>query len=47
MGGSGLGLSIVRSIAEAHGGSAAARPVPGGGLEVDVDLPLSSTAAVE
>jgi signal transduction histidine kinase len=38
-GGAGLGLSIVRSITAAHGGSVRARPRPGGGLIVEIDLP--------
>jgi signal transduction histidine kinase len=38
-GGAGLGLSIVRSVAHAHGGDAHARALPGGGLEVTVRLP--------
>ncbi len=37
--GAGLGLSIVRSVARAHGGEATARPNPGGGLVVTVTLP--------
>jgi signal transduction histidine kinase len=37
--GAGLGLSIVRSVAAAHGGRVAARPRPGGGLMVEVFLP--------
>ncbi|MFC4857347.1 sensor histidine kinase [Actinophytocola glycyrrhizae] len=37
--GAGLGLSIVRSVATAHGGTTAARPRPGGGLTVTVSLP--------
>jgi signal transduction histidine kinase len=37
--GAGLGLSIVRSVATAHGGQAEARALPGGGLEVTVGLP--------
>jgi signal transduction histidine kinase len=37
--GSGLGLSIVRSVARAHGGEATALPRPGGGLVVTVALP--------
>jgi signal transduction histidine kinase len=37
--GAGLGLSIVRSVAAAHGGRAAARALDGGGLEVTVELP--------
>jgi signal transduction histidine kinase len=35
-GGHGLGLSIVRAIATAHGAATAARARPGGGLAVDV-----------
>jgi signal transduction histidine kinase len=38
-GGAGLGLSIVRSIAAAHGGSVQARPRPEGGLIVEIALP--------
>jgi signal transduction histidine kinase len=37
--GAGLGLSIVRSVAYAHGGHAYARALPQGGLEVTVRLP--------
>ncbi|MEJ8277853.1 sensor histidine kinase [Pseudonocardia spirodelae] len=37
--GSGLGLSIVRAVAAAHGGRVTATAVPGGGLEVRVELP--------
>ena len=37
--GAGLGLSIVRSVASAHGGHATARALPGGGLEATVELP--------
>ena len=40
-GGSGLGLSICRTIVEAHGGSIDASPSPMGGLRVIVTLPLS------
>jgi signal transduction histidine kinase len=36
--GAGLGLSIVRSVAAAHGGRATARALEGGGLEVTVEL---------
>jgi signal transduction histidine kinase len=37
--GSGLGLSIVRAVAQAHGGDVTAEPRPGGGLTVTVALP--------
>jgi hypothetical protein len=39
--GAGLGLSIVRAVATAHGGTALAQARPGGGLTVTVDLPRS------
>ncbi len=39
--GAGLGLSIVRSIARAHGGEVIAEPRDGGGLVVTVSLPMS------
>jgi signal transduction histidine kinase len=38
-GGHGLGLSIVRAIATAHGASTTARALPAGGLAVDVTFP--------
>ena len=38
--GSGLGLSIVQSVVRAHQGDIAAAPVPDGGLEVTVLLPV-------
>ena len=38
--GAGLGLSIVRSVAEAHAGTVTALPREGGGLQVTVTLPL-------
>ncbi len=41
--GSGLGLSIVRSIVAAHGGLVQAEPRPGGGLLVRVSLPPNGT----
>jgi signal transduction histidine kinase len=41
-GGVGLGLSIVRSITAAHSGAVRARPRPGGGLIVEIDLPAAS-----
>ncbi|MDQ7908986.1 HAMP domain-containing sensor histidine kinase [Phytohabitans sp. ZYX-F-186] len=39
--GAGLGLSIVRAVARAHGGEATARPRDGGGLVVTVTLPAA------
>jgi signal transduction histidine kinase len=44
--GSGLGLSIVRAVAEAHGGVVAATALDGGGLEVRVSLPAAATTPV-
>jgi two-component system OmpR family sensor kinase len=44
-GGSGLGLSIVRAVAEAHGGRVALEPAPGGGARFVVSLPASGGAA--
>jgi signal transduction histidine kinase len=44
--GSGLGLSIVRAVAEAHGGTATAVANPDGGLEVTVTLPSAATTPV-
>jgi two-component system sensor histidine kinase BaeS len=40
-GGSGLGLSICRSIADAHGGEIVAAPSPLGGLRVSIILPAA------
>jgi signal transduction histidine kinase len=40
--GAGLGLSIVRAVAAAHGGVVSATPRSGGGLEVTVRLPAGS-----
>jgi signal transduction histidine kinase len=37
--GYGLGLAIVRAVAHHHTGTASARPLPGGGLRVEVRLP--------
>ncbi|WNV82056.1 ATP-binding protein [Umezawaea sp. Da 62-37] len=39
--GTGLGLSLVRSIAAAHHGSVSARPHEGGGLVLQVNLPVT------
>ena len=39
--GSGLGLSIVRAVAQAHGGNATATPLAEGGLRVTVRLPAT------
>jgi signal transduction histidine kinase len=39
--GSGLGLSIVASVANAHGGHAQARARPDGGLDVQITLPAT------
>lgn len=38
--GSGLGLAIAKRVIETHGGSIVARNVPGGGLRVNIELPL-------
>jgi signal transduction histidine kinase len=37
--GAGLGLSIVRSVAEAHGGTVIATPRQGGGLQITITFP--------
>jgi signal transduction histidine kinase len=41
--GAGLGLSIVRAVVDAHGGTVRAKAIPGGGLEVIVSLPAAGT----
>jgi two-component system OmpR family sensor kinase len=38
--GAGLGLTIVRAVADAHGGSATARNLEGGGAAVSLELPI-------
>ncbi len=43
-GGAGLGLAIVRAIALAHGGQAAARNRPGGGAVVRLEIPVTRSA---
>ena len=40
--GAGLGLAIVRAVAQVHGGTATATARPSGGLTVTVDLPRSA-----
>ncbi|GLZ80113.1 hypothetical protein Afil01_49200 [Actinorhabdospora filicis] len=46
--GAGLGLSIVRAVVAAHGGTVAAHALPdGGGLEFRVELPLAPEAEAE
>ena len=37
--GAGLGLSIVRAVAQAHGGSVTVGNAPGGGADVSLRLP--------
>lgn len=41
-GGTGLGLSIAQRAARFHGGDVRARNAPGGGLEVETELPLAN-----
>ena len=43
--GNGLGLSIVRAVARAHGGDATVTPITAGGLQVTVTLPVAPVAA--
>ncbi|MGA0870651.1 MAG: sensor histidine kinase, partial [Planctomycetota bacterium] len=45
--GSGLGLSLVRHFARAHGGDAEAEPREGGGTVLRLTLPRVSLSAVE
>lgn len=44
--GSGLGLSIVRAVCDAHGGTVGAVARSGGGLDVTVRLPAAATTPV-
>jgi signal transduction histidine kinase len=44
--GAGLGLSIVRAVVDAHGGTVRAKTIAGGGLEVVVSLPAAGTTPV-
>jgi signal transduction histidine kinase len=43
-GGFGLGLSIVRAVAAAHGGTVSLRAIASGGLDVTVSLPTERAA---
>jgi signal transduction histidine kinase len=43
-GGVGLGLSIVRAVARAHGGTTSAEALPDGGLAVTLTLPAAATS---
>jgi signal transduction histidine kinase len=43
--GAGLGLSIVRAVARAHGGDATGVPIEGGGLTVTITIPAAATDA--
>ena len=43
--GSGLGLSIVRAVCDAHGGTVKVVAQSGGGLEVTVNLPAADAAS--
>ena len=45
--GAGLGLSLVRSLVELHGGQVELHSVPGGGTRVDCRLPLQSEPEVK
>jgi two-component system OmpR family sensor kinase len=46
-GGSGLGLSIVQAIAQAHGGRAETSPTPGGGATFTIEIPLLDANGTE
>jgi signal transduction histidine kinase len=45
--GAGLGLSIVKSLAELHGGTVSLESAPGRGTRVKVLLPLTQAPAAE
>lgn len=46
-GGAGLGLAIVSALADAHGGAAAVKSVPGGGATFTITLPLAVDSRIE
>ena len=45
VGGTGLGLALVRAVADAHGGSATVRSTPGEGSEIEISLPAQIISA--
>jgi signal transduction histidine kinase len=47
VGGAGLGLALVKWIAEAHGGRVTVESVPGQGSTFTILLPLSATVALQ
>ncbi len=44
-GGAGLGLSIVRAVVQAHGGTISVTSTPGSGTAFTIDLPIASSGA--
>ena len=45
--GSGIGLAIVKHIAQAHGGDATVLPTPGGGTKFRVRIPVETVPDAE
>jgi len=45
--GTGLGLALVRAVADAHGGSATVRSTPGEGSEFEILLPVAAHLQIE